>query len=74
MILNTIFQIIEAIGSLATFGAFIFLFIKDKNKQEQINKLTSIAAVLESQNETMKEQNNLITLSFHTDKSKCLQK
>ncbi len=58
---NLIFQIISAIGSLATFGAFIFLFRKDKDKQIQINKLTRIAVVLESQNETMKEQNNLIT-------------
>jgi len=55
-----IFQIIGAIGSLATFGAFIFLFRRDKDKQAQIDKLTGIATILESQNETMKEQNGLI--------------
>lgn len=58
--LNIIFQIIAAIGSLATFGAFVFLFVKDKSKQDQIDKLTSIATILEAQNETMKEQNGLI--------------
>lgn len=57
---NLIFQIIGAIGSLATFGAFIFLFRRDKDKQAQIDKLTGIATFLEAQNETMKEQNNLI--------------
>lgn len=58
--LNLIFQIIASIGSLATFGAFIFLFLRDKNKQAQIDKLTGIAVILESQNETMKQQNDLI--------------
>ena len=57
---NLIFQIIGAIGSLATFGAFIFLFRRDKDKQAQIDKLTGIASILESQNETIKEQNDLI--------------
>ena len=32
--LNIIFQIIGAIGSLATFGAFVFLFRRDKDKQK----------------------------------------
>lgn len=58
--LNLIFQIIGAVGSLATFGAFIFLFRRDKDKQSQIDKLTGIASVLEAQNETMKLQNDLI--------------
>lgn len=57
---NLIFQIIGAIGSLATFGAFIFLFRRDKDKQAQIDNLTGIATFLEAQNETMKEHNNLI--------------
>jgi len=57
---NLIFQIIGAIGSLATFGAFVFLFRRDKDKQAQIDRLTGIASILESQNETMKEQNDLI--------------
>lgn len=55
------FQIISAIGSLATFGAFIFLFRRDKDKQEQIDKLTGIASVIEAQNETMKMSNDLMT-------------
>jgi hypothetical protein len=59
-ILNLIFQIFGAIGSLATFGAFIFLFRRDKDKQAQIDKLTGIATILEAQNETMKQQNDLI--------------
>ncbi len=57
---NIIFQVIAAIGSLATFGAFLLLFRKDKDKQNQINKLTNIAAILKNQNDTMKEQNSLI--------------
>ena len=57
---NIIVQVISALGSLATFGAFVFLFCRDKNKQNQIDKLTGIAAILEAQNETMKEQNDLI--------------
>ncbi|WP_343705889.1 hypothetical protein [Flavobacterium sp.] len=58
--INIIFQIISAIGSLATFGAFVFLFRRDKDKQVQIDKLAGIATILEAQNETMKMQNDLI--------------
>lgn len=58
--ISLIFQIIGAIGSLATFGAFIFLFRRDKDKQSQIDKLTGIATILEAQNDTMKMQNDLI--------------
>lgn len=36
------------------------MFRRDKDKQTQIDKLTGIATFLEAQNETMKEQNNLI--------------
>ena len=57
---NTVIQIVGAIGSLATFGAFIFLFRRDKDKQSQIDKLTGIATILEAQNERMKKQNDLI--------------
>ncbi len=57
---NLIFQIIGAIGSLATFGAFMFLFRRDKDKQTQIDKLTNIATILDAQNDTMKLQNDLI--------------
>jgi len=55
------FQLIAALGSLATFGAFVCLFFKDKSKQEQIDKLSSIATVLEAQNEAMCKQNGLIS-------------
>jgi len=37
------FSIINSIGALATFGAFIALFLKDKDKQKQIKKLTLIS-------------------------------
>ena len=57
--LNIIFQIIASIGSLATFGAFVFLFRRDKDKQVQIDRLTGIATILEAQNDTMKKQNDL---------------
>ncbi|MDN3594182.1 hypothetical protein [Zunongwangia endophytica] len=59
--LDLIFNIFGAIGSLATFGAFLFLFRRDKDKQTQIDKLTGIATFLEAQNETMKDQNELIS-------------
>jgi hypothetical protein len=59
-IMQLIFNIINSIGVLATFGAFLFLFRKDKDKQKQIDKLTSIATVLEAQNESLKKQNDLI--------------
>lgn len=50
---NFIFGIFSALGSLATFGAFIFLFRRDKDKQAQIT-------ILEAQNETMKLHNDLV--------------
>jgi hypothetical protein len=59
-VINYIFQSIEAIGALATFGAFIFLFRRDKDKQSQIDRLTGILTILEAQNDTMKKHNNLI--------------
>jgi hypothetical protein len=55
------FNILNALGSLATFLAFIFLFRKDKDKQAQLDKLTSIANVLEGQTEVMRKQNDLIS-------------
>jgi hypothetical protein len=57
---NLFFQIIGSVGSLATFGAFLFLFRRDKDKQTQIDKLTGIATYLEAQNEIMRQQNDLI--------------
>ena len=58
--LNIVFQLIASIGSLATFGAFVFLFRRDKDKQAQIDRLTGIATILEAQNDTMKKQNDLL--------------
>ena len=52
--------IIQAIASIGTIGAFLFLFRRDKDKQAQIDKLSGIATILEAQNETMKNQNELI--------------
>lgn len=46
--LNLIFQIITAVGSLATFGSFVYLFRRDKDKQIQIDKLTNIITTLTS--------------------------
>src|SRR5690554_3306396 len=54
------FNIINSIGALATFGAFLMLFFKDKHKQKQINKLASIATILDAQNDSLKKQNELI--------------
>lgn len=38
-----IFQVLAAFGSLGTFGAFVLLFRKDKEKQKQLNTLSQIA-------------------------------
>ncbi len=54
------FNLINSIGALGTFGAFLLLFRKDKDKQKQIAKLTSIALVLDSQNDNLRKQNELI--------------
>lgn len=54
------FNVINSIGALATFGAFLLLFRKDKEKQEQIDKLASIVTILDAQNESLKKQNDLI--------------
>ena len=37
--LELIFKIITAIGSIATFGAFLYLFRRDNDKQTQIDKI-----------------------------------
>jgi hypothetical protein len=59
-IMTTILQILNALGSLGTLGMFIMLFIKDKDKQKQIIKLTSIASALENQSEYLNKQNELL--------------
>lgn len=46
---NIIFQFVGALGSLATVGAFIYLFRKDKEKQVQIDRLADIAGALKEQ-------------------------
>ena len=58
--LKMIFDIIAALGSLATFGAFVYLFRRDKDKQAQIDKLTGILTVLDAQHDTMKKHNELV--------------
>jgi hypothetical protein len=45
---------------LAISGAFFMLFKKDKDKQEQISKLTSISSSLENQSEFLNKQNDLL--------------
>lgn len=52
---NFIFLIISAIGSLATVGTFIFLFRRDSDKQQQIDKLASISMALKEQIEVQKD-------------------
>jgi hypothetical protein len=52
-------MIATVISALATLGAFLFLFRKDKDKQSQIDRLNGITAALDAQNETMKKQNEL---------------
>lgn len=45
---NNVIQVISAIGSLATVGAFIFLFRRDKDKQAQIDALNKLWQTEES--------------------------
>jgi hypothetical protein len=59
-IATNVFQIIISLGSLGTFATFIFLLVENKSKQKQIDKLAKVAEILKVQNETMKEQNDLI--------------
>ena len=44
--IKLIFDLITAIGSLATFGSFIYLFRRDKDKQAQIDELAKIVSSL----------------------------
>ena len=53
------FKIIGALGSLATAGAFIILFFKDKYKQDQIDRLTELSREAENQTQQMIEGNKL---------------
>lgn len=42
-----LFQVLAALGALGTFGAFLLLFKKDKEKQQQLNTLIKIAGIYE---------------------------
>jgi hypothetical protein len=57
--LNLIFQVITAVGSLATFGSFVYLFRRDKDKQAQIDKLTNIVTTLTSLKDIENQKLNL---------------
>lgn len=58
-IFTNIFAGFNALGSLATVGAFIYLFKKDKEKQAQIDKLTAIAGELTQMKAIDSERLNL---------------
>lgn len=46
---EVIISFLAALGSLATVGAFIYLFRRDKDKQAQIDKLAGISEALQMQ-------------------------
>ena len=48
--LQLTFNIINALGSIGTLGAFIFLFLKDRAKEKQIQALTEVVKLLAEQN------------------------
>lgn len=56
-------DIMQGIGAIigvpGAIAAFILLFLKDKNKQKQLDNLKEIAQNIEAQNETLKESNDL---------------
>lgn len=54
---RAIFEILGALGAIGTFGAFLFLFKKDKHKQQQIDKLTNITEQLTNVVDELKRQN-----------------
>ncbi len=57
--LNLAFQLIAAFGSLATFGSFIYLFRRDKDKQSQIDKLAKVVTNLKDLKEIENQKLNL---------------
>ena len=59
--LKLVFEILAALGSIGTFGAFVMLFIKDKQKQEQIDKLTDIVDKLTNITGALEIQNDVIS-------------
>jgi hypothetical protein len=50
------FALANAIGSLATFAAFVFLFRRDRNKEEQLSRLTGISQSQEGILEAMQSE------------------
>lgn len=60
--LKLVFDIITAIGSLATFGSFIFLFRRDNDKQKQIDHLSSLVNHLNNLSETENKRLNLLVI------------
>jgi len=56
---NFTFQLLAAVGSLATFGSFIYLFRRDKDKQMQIDKLSNIVTTLSSLKDIENQKLNL---------------
>jgi hypothetical protein len=58
--IDLMFNIINSIGALATFGAFVMLFLKDKDKQKQIKKLTSISRSMAKLQEVSEKKIKLI--------------
>src|SRR5437016_5417968 len=54
-------SIATAVAAFATFGAFIMLFVKDRDKQKQLDKLTRLAGGIDAQNEILKESNNILS-------------
>lgn len=59
--LSLVFNIVNAVGSLGTFGGFLFLFIKDKGKEKQIKELSSLATTFSKQYELSVKKINLLT-------------
>lgn len=49
--MKCVFEYINALGSLGTFLSFLFLLVKDKMKEKQINSLIEMVALLKNQNE-----------------------
>lgn len=58
-------DIIQAIAALiavpGAIAAFVVLFLRDKDKEKQIQKLSLLAEKIESQNEILKESNSIMS-------------
>ena len=58
---DKIIALISALGSIATIGAFIFLFLRDENKEAQLAELRSLAGSMAAQAKSL-EQRLLLTV------------